>query len=72
MLNNPGSMHDSKMTPWGDIYEHIARLPSPFLLVADEAFDTHGILKDKLVKSKQQRQECHQTSVDSIEVSLKN
>ena len=56
------------MTQWGNIYEHIARLPSPFRLVADEAFDTHDILKDKLVKSKQQRQECHQTSVDSVKV----
>ena len=51
VINAPGSFHDSRTTKWGAVYDHIAKLPDPYLVVCDDAFVTHGILKGKLVET---------------------
>ena len=56
-VNAPGTFHDSKITRWGNIYRHIEKLPAGFKVVCDDAFDTHGVLQDKIVKTKERYRE---------------
>ena len=49
-INLPGNFHDSKASMYGHLYDHIEKLPDPFCIVADSAFQSVGSLKDKVRK----------------------
>lgn len=49
-INLPGNFHDSKASMYGRLYDHIEKLPDPFCIVADSAFQSSGSLKDKVKK----------------------
>ena len=53
VVNAPGNFHDSKSCYWGNIYDHIKKLPDPYLAVCDSAFKTSGDMSGKLVKLKE-------------------
>jgi hypothetical protein len=49
-INLPGNFHDSKASMYGRLYNHIEKLPDPFCIVADSAFQSVGSLKEKVRK----------------------
>ena len=49
--NMPGCFHDSKSTKWGNIYDHVRRIPDGYKCCCDDAFSTLGDLANKLVKT---------------------
>ena len=56
-VNAPGCFHHSKITRWCNVYAHIVALPAPFKICCDDAFYTRGMLKDKIVKTKEEYSE---------------
>lgn len=56
-VNAPGSFHDSKITLWCRIYDHIKALPSPYHICCDNALYTRGNLHNKIVKCKEEYKE---------------
>ena len=57
VANAPGNYHDSCAARWGNIYDHIVKMPEPYKCVCDDAFWIQGELQDKLIKTKEEYRE---------------